>query len=94
MKIKDLVGQIEHSLGRQSHNYLFSLMNDGLDEIAEKTRTNTQSSYTTLTGGGQRWVTLDLGNMIDVFRVEVQDSSGKYRLIGKLMGEIQIGDEA
>jgi len=94
MKVKDLIGQIEHSLGRQSHNYLFSLLNDGLDEIAEKTRTNTQSATTTLPGNGQRWITLDLGNMIDVYRVEVQDSAGKYRLIGKLMGEISIGDEA
>ena len=93
MKIKDIIGQIEHSEGRISHKYLFSLLNDGLDEIAEKTRTNTQSATTKLEKG-VRFVTLDLGNMIDVYRVEVKDSDGKYRQIPRVVGEISIGDES
>tara|TARA_Y100000401_G_C8320631_1_gene225051 strand:+ start:994 stop:1275 length:282 start_codon:yes stop_codon:yes gene_type:complete len=93
MKIKDLVSQIEHSLGRKSHKYLFSLMNDGLDEIAQTARTNTQSATTSIVSQ-QRWITLDLANMIDVYRVEVLDSEGKYRRIARLTSPPEIGDES
>ena len=92
MKVKDLVGQIEHSLGRKSHKYLFSLMNDGLDEIAQSSRMNTQSATTSIVQN-QRWITLDLANMIDIYRVEVQDSEGKYRAIARLTSPPEIGDE-
>ena len=92
MKVKEIISQIEHALGRQSHNYLFSLLNDGLDEIAEKTRTNTQSATTNLETG-KRWVTLDLANMIDVYRVEILDEGYKYRASARLIGDIEIGDE-
>lgn len=92
MKVKDLIGQIEHALGRQSHKYIFALMNDGLDEIAQSSRTNTQSATTSL-AKGVRWVTLDLANMIDVYRVEVKDNEGKYRQIARLTSPPTIGDE-
>tara|TARA_Y100000361_G_scaffold144227_1_gene152101 strand:+ start:1689 stop:1970 length:282 start_codon:yes stop_codon:yes gene_type:complete len=93
MKIQDIIGQIEHAEGRVSHKYLFSLLNDGLDEIAEKTRNNTQSATTKLVKN-QRWTTLDVSNVIDVYRVEIKDSDGKYRQIPRLVGEIPIGDES
>lgn len=93
MKVKDLVAQIEHSLGRQSHKYIFSLMNDGLDEIAQSSRTNTQSATTSLVQN-QRWTTLDLANVIDVFRVEVLTSEDKYREIPRLTSPPNIGDES
>ena len=92
MTIKDIIGQIEHSEGRVSHKYLFTLLNDGLDEIAEKTRTNTQSATTKLVTN-QRFITLDLGTMIDIYRVDIKDSEGKYRAIPRLVDEISIGDE-
>ena len=40
MKVKDIIGQIEHTYGRKSHKYLMSLMNDGLDEISPFAKTN------------------------------------------------------
>ena len=33
MKVKQLVGLIEHAYGRKSHKYLMNLLNDGLDDI-------------------------------------------------------------
>ena len=67
-------------------------MNDGLDEIAQTARANTQSATTSLVQN-QRFITLDLANVIDVYRVEVLDSDGKYRTISRMIDEIEIGDE-
>ena len=92
MKIKDLVGQIEHTHGRKSHKYLMGLINDGLDEIAQTARANTTSAGTQLETN-QRWYALDESAMIDVFRVEVLDSEGDLRTIPRLSSLPNIGDD-
>ena len=46
MKVKDIIGQLEHTYGRKSHKYLMSLINDGLDEIAQTGKANVVSATT------------------------------------------------
>jgi len=92
MKVKDLVGQIEHTHGRKSHKYLMGLINDGLDEIAQTARANTTSAGTQLETY-QRWYALDESAMIDVFRVEILDSEGELRSIPRLASPPNIGDD-
>jgi len=92
MKVKDLVGQIEHNYGRKSHRYLMGILNDGLDEIAQTAMANTTSAGTQLTTG-QRWYALDESAMIDVFRVEVLDSNLDLRSIPRLTSHPNIGDD-
>ena len=35
MTVKDIIQQVESSLGRQSEKYMFRLINDGLKEIIQ-----------------------------------------------------------
>ena len=91
MKVKDIIGQLEHTYGRKSHKYLMSLINDGLDEIAQTGKANVVSATTGLEKN-QRWCLLDNKNMIDVTRVEVLDDKGDWRQIPRLASEPEIGD--
>jgi|TARA_Y100000310_G_scaffold328429_1_gene396543 hypothetical protein len=91
MKVKDIVGQIEHVYGRKSHKYIISLMNDGLDEIAQSARANTKVGSTGLVTG-QRWYALEAKSMIDVYNVEVLDDSGNWRSIPRATSPPEIGD--
>jgi DUF1365 family protein len=91
MKVKDIIGQLEHTYGRKSHKYLMSLINDGLDEIAQTGKANVVSATTGLEKN-QRWYLLDNKNMIDVTRVEVLDDKGDWRQIPRLASEPEIGD--
>jgi len=92
MKVKDIVGQIEHSFGRKSHNYIMSLMNDGLDEIAQTARANSASAGTQIEKD-KRWYDLDNSVMIDVYRVEVLDSDLNLREIPRMTSVPEIGDD-
>ena len=92
MKVKDVIGQIEHTYGRKSHKYLMSLMNDGLDEIAQVGKMNTKNSKTSLVKD-QRWYTLLNSEMIDIWRVEVLDNDLAWRQIPRLTSIPEIGDE-
>lgn len=91
MKVKDIIGQLEHTYGRKSHKYLMSLINDGLDEIAQTGKANVVSA-TTMIETNKRWYLLDNKNMIDVTRVEVLDDKGDWRQIPRLASEPEIGD--
>ena len=51
MKVKQIVGLIEHAYGRKSHKYLMNLLNDGLDDIAQTARNNTSIDKTALVKG-------------------------------------------
>jgi|TARA_R110002051_G_scaffold88750_1_gene156444 glycine cleavage system pyridoxal-binding protein P len=92
MKVKQLVGQLEHTFGRKSHSYLISLLNDGLDEIAQTALNNTEINTTQL-AKDQRWYSLLTSKMIDVFRVEVLDSKLKWRQIPRSTDTPEIGDD-
>ena len=91
MKVKDIIGQLEHTYGRKSHKYLMSLINDGLDEIAQTGKANVVSA-TTMIETNKRWNLLDNKNMIDVIRVEVLDDKLDWRQIPRLASEPEIGD--
>ena len=69
-----------------------SLMNDGLDEIAQVGKMNTKHSKTSLTTN-QRWYTLLNSEMVDVWRVEILDSDLAWRQIPRLTSIPEIGDE-
>ena len=89
--VKDLIGQIEHNYGRKSHKYMMGIMNDGLDEIAQTSRTNTATAETNLKTG-IRWYPLDNSLMIDVFQVKVLDNDLSWRSIPRLASYPEIGD--
>ncbi|MDC0480343.1 hypothetical protein OAN76_02565 [Candidatus Marinimicrobia bacterium] len=91
MKVKQLVGLVEHAYGRKSHKYLMNLLNDGLDDIAQTARNNTSVDTTGLVKG-QRWYTLNNLVMIDVQKVEVLDDELNWRAIPK-GGAPEIGSE-
>ena len=91
MKVKQLVGLVEHAYGRKSHKYLMNLLNDGLDDIAQTARNNTSIDSTGLVKG-QRWYTLNNLVMIDVQKVEVLDNELNWRSIPR-GGAPEIGDE-
>ena len=92
MKVKQLVGLVEHAYGRKSHKYLMNLLNDGLDDIAQTARNNLAVNTTTLIKG-QRWYTLNNLIMIDVTRVEVLDDELKWRQIPRTTDGPSVGDD-
>jgi len=89
--VKDLIGQIEHNYGRKSHKYMMGIMNDGLDEIAQTSRTNTATAETNLKTN-TRWYSLDNSLMIDVFQVKVLDDKLNWRGIPRLTSYPEISD--
>ena len=91
MKVKQLVGLIEHAYGRKSHKYLMNLLNDGLDDIAQTARNNTAIDTTELVKG-QRWYTLNNLVMIDVQKVEILDSDLKWRQLPRSSSP-EVGDD-
>lgn len=93
MKVKQIVGVLEHTDGRKSHKYLMNLLNDGLDEIAQISLNNLEV-YTTSLEKGKRWYGLNNVSMIDVTRVEVKTDEDKWRMIPRISGDIEIGDES
>ena len=91
MKVKQLVGLIEHAYGRKSHKYLMNLLNDGLDDIAQTARNNTAIDTTELVKG-QRWYTLNNLVMIDVQKMEILDSDLKWRQLPRSSSP-EVGDD-
>ena len=82
MTVKDVVVQVEHLYGRQSHEYLKQLINDALLDISTKKKHYTVSSKTNLLNG-IRWYDLPL-RAIDIIKVEILDNNSRYNLIPKL----------
>ena len=83
MTVKDVVQQIEHTLGRQPSAYMIRLINDGLNEISSKKQSYTVSMSTDLEVK-KRWYELS-DRVIDVLRVEIKDTDGRYVVIPKLV---------
>ena len=82
MTVKDIVVQVEHLYGRQSHEYLKQLINDALLDISTKKKHYTVASKTNLISG-IRWYDLPL-RAIDIIKVEILDNNSRYNLIPKL----------
>ena len=82
MTAKNIIEQIEKLFGRQQEQYMFQLINDGLDEISSKKMNNTVSKTTNLIGY-DRWYTLS-DDVVQVDRVEIKDTNDRYVMIPKL----------
>jgi hypothetical protein len=82
MTVKDIISQIEHLYGRQSHEYIKQLINDALLDISTKKKHYTVTAKSDLLSG-TRWYDLPL-RAIDITKVEILDNNSRYNLIPKL----------
>ena len=79
---KDVILQVEHSLGRQPEKYMMRLINDALLDIGSKKQHYEVSTRIDLVPK-QRWYTLS-DDIIDIIRVEIKDTNNRYVMIPKL----------
>ena len=82
MTVKNIISQIEKTLGRQSEAYMIQLLNDGLIDIANKKQGYTVSATTDLEKK-KRWYTLP-PTVLSIERVEILDTNDRYIMIPKL----------
>ena len=82
MTVKDIIEQVEVIGGRQSASYMFRLINDGLNEISASKQAYTVSNTTDLEVK-KRWYELS-DQVIDLIRIEIKDTDGRYIMIPKL----------
>ena len=82
MKIKELIQQVEHLMGRQPEGYMLRLINDGLLDIGAMKKEYTVSAVANLEQN-KRWYTLD-DQVIDITKIEVLDTNSRYVMIPKL----------
>ena len=83
MTVKDIISQVENLFGRQPTSYMHRLINDGLMELSAKKQHYKVSTLHDLKVK-QRWYTLD-DQIIDITKVEVKDTDGRYVVIPKLV---------
>ena len=81
-RVANIISEIEHTFGRQPEAYMIKLLNDALLEISSRRQQHTIIQKQTIKSG-KRWYELP-DNAIDIMRVEVLDSNGRYVLIPKL----------
>ena len=82
MTAKNIIEQAEKMFGRQPEQYMYRLINDALNEISAKKQHKTNDTITDLKVK-QRAYSLD-DAVIDLIRVEVKDTNGRYVMIPKL----------
>ena len=82
MKVKELIQQVEHLMGRQPEAYMIRLINDGLLDISAIKKEYTVSAVANLEQN-KRWYKLD-DQVIDVTKVEILDTNNRYVMIPKL----------
>ena len=82
MKVKELIQQVEHLMGRQPEGYMVRLINDGLLDIGAMKKEYTVSAVANLEQN-KRWYTLD-DQVIDITKIEVLDTNSRYVMIPKL----------
>ena len=82
MTVKNIIEQVERVFGRQSEQHMYRLINDALNEIAAKRQHNIEHTTTDLKEK-VRWYSLT-DSMIDVVKVEIKDTDGRYVKIPKL----------
>ena len=83
MTVKDIIQQVEITLGRQPSAYIIRLINDALNEISSKKQSYTASMTTDLEVK-KRWYELN-DRLIDIIKVEIKDTDGRYVSIPKLI---------
>ena len=82
MKIKELIQQVEHLMGRQPEGYMLRLINDGLLDIGAMKKEYTVSAVANLEQN-KRWYALD-EQVIDITKIEILDTNSRYVMIPKL----------
>jgi len=76
MKVKDLVQQVEYTMGRQPEQYMLQLINDALMDMSGKVQHYTTEKIQNL-NSKQRWYKLD-DSVVDITRVEILDNNDRY----------------
>ena len=82
LTIKSVISQLEKMFGRQPENYMLTLVNEGLMDIAVTKQENVISAKTNLEKK-KRWYELP-SNTIDIVKVEILDTNDRYVMIPKL----------
>ena len=82
MKVKDIISQIELTMGKQPEGYLMRLINDGLLDIAAERQHKIDDEKMDLVED-KRWYELE-DKIIDITRVEILDTNSRYTMIPKL----------
>ena len=82
MKVKKVIEQVEHIFGRQSEGYMMQLINDALLDIGSTKQHLLEDIKMDLVED-KRWYELE-DDMIDITRVEIKDTNGRYVMIPKL----------
>ena len=88
MTVRDIISQVESVAGRQPEKYIMRLINDGLNEISSKKQSYTASMTTDLEVK-KRWYELS-DRVIDILKVEVKDTDGRYVMIPRLVDSHRI----
>ena len=76
MKVKELIQQIEYTMGRQPEQYMIQLINDALMDMSGKVQHYTTEKIQNL-NSKQRWYKLD-DSVVDITRVEILDNNDRY----------------
>ena len=82
MKVKDVISQLEMTMGRQPEGYIMRLLNDGLLDIGAERQHKIDDVKMDLVKD-QRWYEIE-DKMIDIIRVEIKDTNDRYVMIPKL----------
>ena len=76
MNVKNLIQQVEYTMGRQPEQYVLQLINDALMDMSGKIQYHTTEKIQNL-NSKQRWYKLD-DSVVDITRVEVLDNNNRY----------------
>ena len=76
MKVKDLIQQVEYTMGRPPEQYMLELINDALMDMSGKVQHYTTEKIQNL-NSKQRWYKLD-DSVVDITRVEILDNNDRY----------------
>ena len=82
LTIKSVISQLEKLFGRQPENYMLTLVDEALMDIAVTKQENIVSAKTNLEVK-KRWYDLD-ASVIDVVKVEILDTNDRYVMIPRL----------
>ncbi len=82
MKVKDLIQQVEYTMGRQPEKYMMQLINDALMDMSGKVQSYKTEKIQNL-NSKQRWYNLD-NSVVDITRVEILDNNDRYVMVPKL----------
>ena len=82
MKVKDLIQQVEYTMGRQPEKYMMQLINDALMDMSSKIQSYKTEKIQNL-NSKQRWYKLD-DSVVDITRVEILYNNDRYVMVPKL----------